>query len=136
MKLHADRLDTLSITAYGEGWITINGQRHQGNWIISSSGRLEPWDCSDFESLTTEHFTRLATGDAQPPELVVFGSGDRLKFPHPHLLRGLTSQRIGVEAMDTMAACRTYNILAGEGRRVVAALLLPEALEHPHPGSR
>ena len=61
---------------------------------------------------------------AEPPELVVFGSGTRLRFAPPALLRGLMARRIGVETMDTAAACRTYNILAGEGRRVVAALLL------------
>jgi uncharacterized protein len=56
--------------------------------------------------------------------VVVFGSGVRLRFLRPSLIRGLIERRIGIETMDTAAACRTYNILAGEGRRVVAALLL------------
>ena len=69
-------------------------------------------------------FDLLVEQPAEPPELVVFGSGARLRFAPPALLRGLMARRIGVETMDTAAACRTYNILAGEGRRVVAALLL------------
>ena len=74
-----------------------------------------------FADLTPAHFDRLG---ANQPELVIFGSGQRLRFPSPGLLRGLIERGIGVETMDTMAACRTYNILAGEGRKVVAALLL------------
>jgi len=58
------------------------------------------------------------------PELVVFGSGLRLRFPRPQWLEGLYAQRIGVETMDTQAACRTFNFLVGEGRQVVAALLM------------
>jgi len=55
---------------------------------------------------------------------VLFGSGSALRFPHPHLIRALTEARVGLEAMDTPAACRTFNILAAEGRGVVAALLV------------
>ena len=66
-----------------------------------------------------------------PPELVIFGSGARLRFPAPGLLRDLIERRIGVETMDTAAACRTYNVLASEGRSVVAALLLDRTLTKP-----
>jgi len=58
------------------------------------------------------------------PELILFGSGERIRFPHPTCLQNLYARRIGVETMDTQAACRTFNFLAGEGRRVIAALLL------------
>jgi uncharacterized protein len=58
------------------------------------------------------------------PELVIFGSGSRIRFPQPVWLKPLMAQRIGTETMDTQAACRTYNILAQEGRHVVVALLL------------
>lgn len=135
MKLHADRHDTLAITAYGEDWITVNGQRYEGSVVVSSSGRIEPWACERLEDLTAEHFARLPMGEAADPELVVFGSGSRLRFVPAALLSGLTSRRIGVETMDTRAACRTYNILAGEGRRVIAALLLGKDGAHPGPGS-
>ena len=69
-------------------------------------------------------FDLLVEQSTEPPELVVFGSGSKLRFAPPALLRGLMARRIGVETMDTQAACRTYNILASEGRNVVAALIL------------
>ncbi len=135
MKLHADRHDTLSITAYGEGWVAVNGQRYESSVIVSSSGRVEPWACERIEDLTAAHFSSLPQGDEAPPELVVFGSGSRLRFVAPALLASLAAHRIGVETMDTRAACRTFNILAGEGRRVIAALLLDTSHSHPDPGS-
>ena len=124
MKLHAEQPDAQSITAYGAGWVAVDGARHSSSLVIRSMGTLEPWDCDRFEALTPAHFDRLLAVSAEPPELVVFGSGERLRFVKPALIRGLIERSIGVETMDTAAACRTYNILAGEGRRVVAALLL------------
>jgi len=121
MKLQPDRFDTLAINAYGPGWIAVNGQRMEHSLIVSSQGRMENWNCDGLASLSAEHFDRLAD---DLPELVVFGSGARLSFISPALLRGLIAKGIGVETMDTMAASRTYNILAGEGRKVVAALII------------
>jgi len=124
MKLHADKPDVQTVTAYGEGWLAIDGQRHQHSLVLSSSGRLAPWNCARFDEHTADHFDSLLVLSPEPPEVVVFGSGVRLRFLRPSLIRGLIERRIGIETMDTAAACRTYNILAGEGRRVVAALLL------------
>jgi uncharacterized protein len=124
MKLHADKLDFQAITAYGEGWVAVNGQRHTQSLVLASSGHPQPWNCSGVDELTAAHFERLLTLAAEPPELVVFGSGARLRFVRPALLAALIERRIGVETMDTPAACRTYNILAAEGRRVVVALLI------------
>ena len=124
MKLHADKPDVQTITAYGEGWIAVDNQRHQTSLVLSSGGRLLPWDCAVFDKLTAGHFEGLLVLTAELPELVVFGSGTRLRFPRPALVKSLIERRIGIETMDTAAACRTYNILAGEGRRVVAALLI------------
>jgi uncharacterized protein len=124
MKLHADKPDVQTVTAYGEGWLAVDGQRHQSSLVLSSSGRLAPWNCARFDELTADHFDSLLVLAPEPPELVVFGSGVRLRFLRPALVKGLIERRIGIETMDTAAACRTYNILAGEGRRVVAALLL------------
>ena len=125
MKLQPDRLDVQSILGYGPGWI---GLGHQGvaekieySVVIGSGGEKLDWQCVRFEDLTEAHFSLLA---ASQPELVIFGSGTRLRFPPPAFLRELMAKRIGVETMDTLAACRTYNILAGEGRRVTAALLI------------
>ena len=124
MKLHADKLDFQAITAYGEGWVAVNGQRHTQSLVLASSGQPQPWNCGGLDDLTAAHFERLLTLTAEPPELVVFGSGARLRFVRPALLATLIERRIGVETMDTPAACRTYNILAAEGRRVVVALLI------------
>ena len=129
MKLQPDRLDVQSILAYGAGWVGLgnNGVAEKIDYsvVIGSRGEKLPWDCQRFEQLTAEHFALLA---GMKPELVIFGSGTRLRFPPPAFLRGLMERRIGLETMDTLAACRTYNILAGEGRHVVAALLIePDA---------
>ena len=125
MKLQPDRLDVQSILGYGPGWV---GLGHQGiaekiehSVVIGSGGEKFDWQCARFEDLTEAHFSQLA---ASQPELVIFGSGARLRFPPPAFLRELMARRIGVETMDTLAACRTYNVLAGEGRRVTAALLI------------
>ena len=130
MKLQPDRLDVQSILAYGAGWVGLgnNGVAEKIDYsvVIGSRGEKLPWDCQRFEQLTAEHFALLA---GMKPELVIFGSGARLRFPPPAFLRGLMERRIGLETMDTLAACRTYNILAGEGRHVVAALLIePDAV--------
>jgi uncharacterized protein len=124
MKLHADHPDSQSITAYGPGWIAVNGQRQENSVVLSATQPLQPWLCNRFEDLTASHFEQLGDFGGETPELVVFGSGARLRFVRPALLQNLMARRIGVETMDTAAACRTFNILAGEGRRVVAALLI------------
>ena len=125
MKLQPDRLDVQSILGYGPGWIGLgsNGvaEKVKRSIVIGSRGEKFDWNCGSFEDLTEEHFTQLA---ASQPELVIFGSGERLRFAPPAFMRVLMQKRIGIETMDTLAACRTYNILAGEGRRVVAALLI------------
>lgn len=121
MKLQPDRFDTLSINAHGPGWIAVNGQKMTTSTVVGSQGELYAWPVNTWEELSPEHFTQLA---ASGPELVIFGSGTRLRFAPAPLIRGLIEQGIGVETMDTPAACRTYNILAGEGRKVIAALLI------------
>lgn len=80
-----------------------------------------PWPCARFEDLRPEHFAQLAEHDT---ELILFGSGQRLRFAPPAWMQPLMARRIGVETMDTAAACRTFNILTGEGRNVIAALIL------------
>ena len=125
MKLQPDRLDVQSILGYGPGWVGLGSndvaEKIERSIVIGSRGEKFDWYCSRFEDLTENHFAQLA---ATQPELVIFGSGARLRFAPPALMRALMQHRIGIETMDTLAACRTYNILAGEGRRVVAALLI------------
>jgi uncharacterized protein len=121
MKLHPDASQGPTVTGYGPGWVAINGERFTSSLVFSAAGERFNWDCARFEDLQVSHFDRLAEMDA---DLVIFGSGERLRFPKPALLQALHTRRIGVETMDTHAACRTYNFLASEGRKVVAALLL------------
>jgi uncharacterized protein len=121
MKLHADQATTTSIQAHGEGWIQVNGQRYTHNVLVTSDQGVQPWAVSQFDALQPEHFAAL---QAFNPEVVVFGSGASLRFPKPQTLQPLVQARIGWETMSTAAACRTFNILAQEGRKVVAALLI------------
>ncbi|MDO4683558.1 MAG: Mth938-like domain-containing protein [Lautropia sp.] len=121
MKLHADRNEHLNtITAYGEDWVDINGARHHGALLIQPTGPILPWQVDTFEALTADDFQALRQ---MQPEVILLGTGERLRFPAPALTRSLMEARIGLEVMDVVAACRTYNILMGEGRQVLAALL-------------
>lgn len=121
MKIHPDVLTVQSISGYGPGWIGLATEKITTSVVIGSGGERLAWNCSRFEDLSAQHFELLA---ALKPELVIFGSGDRLRFPQGALIQSLIDQQIGLETMDTPAACRTYNILAGEGRSVVVALLI------------
>lgn len=106
-------------TGYGEDYVLINGARHSRSLIVAPD-RIVEWDAAGFEALRAEHFVALA---ALEPEIVLLGTGSRLRFPHPRLTQALAGARIGLEVMDLKAACRTYNILVSEDRRVAAALL-------------
>ncbi|MBK7004230.1 MAG: Mth938-like domain-containing protein [Burkholderiales bacterium] len=121
MKFQPDAAAGTSITGYGAGWIAVNGERFDSSIVICSSGERFAWNCDTFDALQAAHFAQLATLGA---ELILFGSGERIRFPQPQWLQALYAQRIGVETMDTQAACRTFNFLAAEGRKVVAAILL------------
>ena len=125
MKMRADRIEGQNaIARHGPDGVAVNGVEHTESVIVPWTGAVTPWDAPSFESLVADHFARLA---ALRPELVIFGSGPRLRFPAPALLRPLIEARIGVETMDTAAACRTYNVLLAEGRSVVVALLFQRA---------
>jgi uncharacterized protein len=121
MKLQPDKFDVQAINGYGPGWLLVNGEKFTESLVISSAGERFSWHCTHFEQLGAAHFERLAELQV---ELVVFGSGAKLRFVPPAWYAGLMHKRIGLETMDTQAACRTYNILAQEGRKVAAALLL------------
>lgn len=121
MKFQPDAAASTSITGYGAGWIAVNGERFESSMVISSDGARFAWDCASFDALQAQHFAQLATLDA---ELILFGSGNAIRFPQPQWLQALYARRVGLETMDTQAACRTFNFLAAEGRKVVAALLI------------
>jgi uncharacterized protein len=121
MKMRADRMaGQNAIARHGPDGVVVNGIEHTESVLVPWRGEVVAWGAVSFESLAAEHFATVAS---LGPELVVFGSGMRLRFPAPALLRPLIDRGIGVETMDTAAACRTYNVLLAEGRTVVAALL-------------
>ena len=121
MKMRADRIEGRNaIARHGPDGVVVNGVELTESVLVPWQGDVVAWQAPTFESLTVEHFARVAS---LAPELVVFGSGARLRFPSPALLRPLIDAAIGIETMDTAAACRTYNVLLSEGRNVVAALL-------------
>lgn len=121
MKFQPDTLaGTNTISRLEPGAVWVNGQRHEGSLLVPWRGAVQVWPAMDFESLTEAHFA-LVLG--LRPELVIFGSGARIRFASPVLYRALIDARIGLETMDTAAACRTFNVLAAEGRSVAAALL-------------
>ncbi|ARN21227.1 Mth938-like domain-containing protein [Piscinibacter gummiphilus] len=123
MKLHADRLEGVNaVFGHGPGEISVNNTVFRHSVIVPWKGDIVAWDADTFEALTPAHFQRIAD---LKPELVIFGSGPRIRFPAPSLLRPLIERGVGLETMDTGAACRTYNVLAAEGRSVVLAALLP-----------
>jgi uncharacterized protein len=99
----------------------VAGQQHARSVLVPWRGAVLPWPAAQFGQLTAEHFENIL---ALAPEVVIFGSGSRLRFPPAALLRSLIAWRIGVETMDTAAACRTFNVLVSELRPVVAALLV------------
>jgi len=120
LKLHASGLTNLNtFTGYGEGFVLINAVRHEGSLIVMPE-YLQPWDVGGFAALEPGDFAALA---ALKPEVVLLGTGAKIRFPHPRLTSALSQARIGVEVMDNQAACRTYNILMAEERKVAAALI-------------
>ncbi|MFN4264197.1 MAG: Mth938-like domain-containing protein [Aquabacterium sp.] len=122
MKLHADRAEGVNVIhAYTSNSVSVNGQVYTHSLLVPPTGEMLPWSAQQLATLTEADFSQIVE---MKPELVIFGSGQRLRFPPPHVLQPLMAARIGIETMDTAAACRTYNILVGEGRKVVAALLI------------
>jgi uncharacterized protein len=121
MKIERDLPDGRNaFTGYGEGYVDVNGVRHTASVVVSGES-VGSWGATSIEALDREHIEILV---ALHPEIVLIGSGARFAFPEPAVLAPLYRAGIGVEVMDTRAACRTYNILLGEGRNVAAALIV------------
>ena len=120
MKLHASAPTHLHhFTAYGAGYVMVNGERRDSSVVVLPD-RVEQWTVKGFDQLSAEDFTYLKSLSV---EIVLLGTGARQRFPHPLLTAALAQAGIGLEVMDTQAACRTYNILVAEERKVAAALL-------------
>jgi uncharacterized protein len=126
MKLQADRPEGVNVVhGYTSHSVSVNGQAYEHAILVPATGDMIAWPVTSWETLSESHFLQIAQ---LQPELVIFGSGSKLRFPNPKLLQPLMAARIGFETMDTAAACRTYNILVGEGRKVMAALLVEPSI--------
>ena len=110
------------IRAYAPASITINNMAYTRSLIVTPA-QVTDWPPASFTELLAAHFEMIAV---MQPEVVILGTGAILQFPPPKLTRALVEAKIGLEVMDTGAACRTYNILMSDGRRVAAALLMIE----------
>jgi uncharacterized protein len=121
MKLHNTSTQQYqTITAYDEDGVEINLARYSYSLMVMPEMPPVAWSVTSFDALTAEHFEQINAAD---PDVVILGTGPKQRFVHPRLTSSLTSRRIGVECMDNQAACRTYNILMAEGRKVALALI-------------
>lgn len=123
MKLHlADTRNRQTLTGYGAGYLAVNGTRYEHALIVTPDAAPQPWPVTSATDITAESAGLLLAG---APEIIIIGTGPTQIFPDPARLRPLIEARVGLEIMNTPAACRTYNVLLGEGRRVLAAMCLP-----------
>jgi uncharacterized protein len=122
LKLHlANPGDTKLFTAHGAGHVMVNGESYEHSIVVLAEEVRNDWSVAGFDALEETHFSYFV---ALKPDVLLLGTGATQRFPHPRLYRTLAEAGIGVECMDTPAACRTYNILVAEGRRVIAAILI------------
>ena len=121
LKLHLETAAALNtFTGYGEGYVMVNRQRIERSVVVLPKRIITDWPATGFDALTAEHLAALARLEQ---DIILLGTGARQRFPRPEILRPLIQAGIGVEVMDVPAACRTYNILMSEERKVAAALL-------------
>jgi uncharacterized protein len=123
MKFHLSPTTANVVTGFGVDWVRIGAQEYRDNLIVTPESVVSTWAAEGFDALTEHDFNALL---ASNPEVVILGTGRSIRFPNPVLSRPVMQARVGLEVMDTGAACRTYNILAAEGRRVAAGLLIRE----------
>lgn len=122
MKFTLDRPGTPHVVrGYAPGRLRIGDREYARSVIVSAATLIDDW--------RPQHIAELTAADLEPalaikPQVLLLGSGASQVFPAPELLAQLYAARIGFEVMDTGAACRTYNVLVGEGRHVAAALII------------
>jgi len=121
MKFHLSTAEGNMFTGHGADYVRLGVVEYRDNVLVTPERIVTGWTAGGFDTLSETDFVALAE---LIPEVVLLVTGARLRFPHPRLTRALSDAGIGVEVMDTPAACRTFNILAAEGRRVVAAVIL------------
>jgi uncharacterized protein len=122
LKLHLHTSTTQKIfTAHGKGYVSVSGERFEQPIVVTPDQVLTDWKPQGFAMLDQSHFAYFV---ALKPQVLLLGTGSTQQFAHPSLYHALADLGIGLEFMDTAAACRTYNILMAENRKVVAAILL------------
>jgi uncharacterized protein len=125
MKLHVTTTQQYqTVTGYDDDWIEINAIRFDYSLIVLPEIAPIAWPVKSFEALEASDLEAIA---AHSPDLLILGTGAKQRFAHPRLMNGLLTRGIGVECMDNQAACRTYNILMTEGRKVALALIMPHS---------
>jgi uncharacterized protein len=107
------------IDSYGPGRFQVSQVAYTSSILVTTAW-TKPWLVEDFDAITFESLAPVLAEDA---EILIFGAGDRMQLMAPQLRQEFRAAKIAVDVMDTGAACRTYNLLMGDGRRVAAALL-------------
>lgn len=121
MKFQREAMSEFAITAYAAGSVSVAGIEHRNSICVAHASAATAWPVATFADITSDaiaHATRLQA------EIVIIGTGKTFRFPTPTTMRPLIEAKMGYEVMDTAAACRTYNVLLGEGRQVAALLLV------------
>jgi uncharacterized protein len=121
MKFHLQAPMANVVTGCGPGWLRVGATEYRENVVLTPGEVIPGFAPGGFDALTDADFARVLETS---PEIVLLGTGASQRFPHPRVTRPLIDARVGLEVMDTRAACRTYNILVAEGRAVAAALLV------------
>lgn len=121
MKFHLSTAEGNVFTGHGADYVRLGVVEYRENILVTPDRIITGWAPGGFDALTEADFAAMA---ALEPVVALLGTGATLRFPHPRLARALTDAGIGLEVMDTPAVCRTFNILAAEGRKVAAAVLV------------
>jgi len=121
LKFHLSNAEGNAFTGHGPGFVRLGIIEFRENIVVTPEKIVTGWAPNGFDALVADDFAAVA---ALHPEVALLGTGTTIRFPHPRVTRALTDARIGLEVMDTPAACRTFNILAAEGRKVAVAILL------------
>lgn len=123
MKIELDTIsrDQYRIESYSNDTVVINGTGYSSSLIISPKKLVTGWQVTAFTDLAAQHIDTITELE---PEIIILGTGKKVRFPDPQIIAGIFSRDIGFEVMDTGAACRCYNLLVSEDRRVAAGLII------------
>jgi uncharacterized protein len=121
MKFHLQPATTNVVTGSGPGWVRVGIDEYRDNIVVTADGVTPGFAAGGFDNLKADDFSALL---GTSPEIVLLGTGATQRFPRPAVTAPLIDANVGLEVMDTRAACRTYNILVAEGRSVTAALIV------------